>query len=333
MKILKVMNLRSNRGGLTGAVMELATSLRKEGFSLDIVSIHGKIRERIKNIAKIIKGAKNYDLIMATGCADYGFLPIAIGVVAGRIHKKRILVDFHSGYPEPFMQHFGRLVKIFLGNIPVTVASGYLFDIFKKYKLNVFLMPYHFHYDAFPERSNKFEWNKKIMWAASFQFMYDPETALKACSLVLGKRQDVEFHFFGEGKLLKNLSKKYSHKNIFFKGFIPRSELLPQYQQYCAFLNTSFGDNFPLRLVEASFYELLVISARCSGVATIYNDKECLFFEKGDYVKLSEHILGVLEGQHFYDPFRNNMHKKIMSFTWEKVRDKWLSLLNENKTK
>ena len=333
MKILTVMNLRCNRGGLTGAVMELAASLREEGFSLEIASTHGKISERIKNIMKIIKTARNYDVIMATGCADYGFLPIAIGVLAGRIHKKRILIDFHSGYPAPFMRRFGRLIRIFIGNIPVTVASKYLFDIFNKYKLNVFLIPYHFHYDTFPKRTALFKWNRKIMWAGSFQVMYDPETALKACALVLSKRQDVEFHFFGEGRLWAELRKKYNHQNIFFEGFIPRNEMLLQYQEYSIFLNTSFGDNFPLRLVEAAFYELLVISARYGGTATIYDDKECLFLEKGNYIKLSEHILGVLEKPHLYDSFRENMHKKVMSFTWEKVRDKWLELLKEAKTK
>lgn len=321
------MNYRSDWGGISGAVEELVKSLQEEGFCVDIVSTFGRIRDRIKSIANIFRTAYRYDLIMATGCAEYGFLPILIGVMAARFYCKKVIVDFHEGYPVPFMNRFGRIIRLFLGNIPVTVASTYLLDIFNKYKYKTFLIPSHFHYEDFPKREKPFSWNKKFIWAGSFQFMYDPQTALSACEMALQKRNDIEFHFFGEGPLLNRLKNQYAHPNIIFKGFLERSRFLKEYQQYCAFLNTSFGDNFPLRLVEAGFYELLVISARCGGTATIYNDKECLFFDKGDYKKLSTYILDVVEKTHLYDVFRENMHRRVMSFTWDKVRDNWLRLI------
>lgn len=333
MKILIVMNYRANWGGIPGAVEELVNSLRGEGFCVDIQSTRGRIRDRIKQIINIFKISTQYDLIMATGCADHGFFPIFVGVLAARFSKKKVMVDFHEGYPGPFMNRLGRITKLFLGNIPVTVASKYLFDIFNKYKFNVSLIPYHFHYENFPKREEPFSWNRKFIWVGSFQFMYDPEAALKACEVVLKKRNDVEFYFFGEGPLLDKLKKQYSHQKIIFKGFLPRNELLKEYQHYSVLLNTSFGDNFPLKLVEAGFNEILVISARYGGTSTVYDDSECLFFEKGDYGKLSEHILDVIEKPHLYDFFRENMHKKVMSFTWEKVRDKWLELINANKLK
>jgi glycosyltransferase involved in cell wall biosynthesis len=321
------MNYHANRGGITGAVEELINSMKQNSLNVDIISTHGAIKDRIKNIANIFKIASRYDLIMTAGCADFGFLPIIVGVIAGRIFRKRIIVDFHEGYPKPFMDRFGKAIKLFLGKIPVTVASKYLFDIFSEYKFDVTLIPYHFHYENFPKRENSFVWNNKIMWVGSFQFMYDPETALKACSEILKERKNIDFYFFGSGPLFCRLKEKYIHPNIIFKGFIPREMLLKEYQNYCIFLNTSFGDNFPLRLVEAAFYELLVISVRYGGTATIYDDKECLFFEKGDYKKLSEYILRVLEKPSLYDSFRKNMHETIMGFTWERVRDKWLQLI------
>ncbi|MFA5337274.1 MAG: glycosyltransferase family 4 protein [Candidatus Omnitrophota bacterium] len=329
MKILIVMNYRgADWGGITGAVEELVASLKIEGFYINIATTHGKIRDRIKHVVHIFKIAPEYDLIMATGCGDYGFLPIFVGVLIARFFHKRVVVDFHEGYPLPFMNRFGKIIKLFLGNIPITVASKYLLDIFNKYKLNAYLIPHQFHYEKFPKRERPFSWNKKFMWVGTFQFMYDPETALKACEIVLEKNPDMEFYFFGKGLLLDRLRKKYSHPKIIFKGFLPRRELLKEYQNYCVFLNTSFGDNFPLRLVEAGFNEMLIISAKYGGTCTIYSDSECLFFERGDYKKLSNYIFEVIEKPHMHDSFRKNMHKKVMGFTWDKVRDNWLSLLN-----
>ncbi|MDP2923539.1 MAG: glycosyltransferase [Candidatus Omnitrophota bacterium] len=364
MKILIVMNYRPNWGGLTGAVEELVKSLKGEGFCVDIASTRGRIRDRIKSIANILRIAPHYNFIMATGCGYHGFFPIFIGVIVAKIYRKKVLVDFHEGYPAPFMSRLGRIIKLFLGNIPVTVASKYLFDIFNgigkytlkgtsktflttetsqgkvpssptklanevscKYKFNVSLIPYHFHYEDFPKREKPFSWNKKIMWVGTFQFMYNPETALKACEIVLKKRDDIEFHFFGDGPLLGKLKKKYAHPKIIFNGFIPRSDLLKEYQQYCAFLNSSFGDNFPLRLVEAGFNKLLIISVNYGGTSSIYSDKECLFFEKGNYQELAQHILKVLDNPTVYDSFRINMYNKIMTFTWDNAREKWLSFL------
>ena len=327
MKILVVMNCKPEGGGLCGAVEELVKSLRGEGFYVDIVSTQGRIRDRIKSILNIFKITPQYNFILAAGCANYGFLPILIGVITARIYRKKVLVDFHEGYPKAFMSHFGFIIKLFLGDIPVTIASPYLLDIFRGHKFNANLIPYHFHYEDFPQRTKPFSWNKKFIWIGSFQFMYDPETALKACEGVLKKRNDVEFNFFGTGPLLGNLLKKYKHPNIVFHGFIPRRELLSRYQEYSVLINSSFGDNFPLRLVEAAYYELLVISARCCGTATIYDDKECLFFEKGDYQRLTELILSVVENPHLYDSFRENMHKKVIGFSWDKVKEKWLNLI------
>lgn len=328
MKIISVSNYLPNKSGITGAIGELIKSLREEKYEVDILSTHGSIRDRVKNIIKLFKDAPGCDLIMCAGCAYYGFLPILAGVTAAKLHRKKVVVDFHAGYPRPFMDYFWWIIKLVIGKSPVTVASGYLFDIFKKYQFNVFLIPYHFHYENFPQRTGKFSWNKKIMWVGSFRFMYAPETALLAARLVLQKRNDVEFHFFGRGPLWEKLKNIYSHPNIIFEGFVPRNELLKKYQEYSIFLNPSFGDNFPVRLVEAAFYELLVISARYGGTATVYNDEECLFFEKGDYKKLSEYIFEVLEKPQMYDSIRENMHKKVLGFTWEKVRDKWLGLIN-----
>jgi len=327
MKILIVMNYKADWGGLAGAVEELVTSLKKEGFSVTIASTHGTVRERIKNILHIFKTAPRYDFIMATGCGYYGFLPIFIGVVAAAVYKKKVLVDFHEGYPQPFMRRAGKIIKLFLGKIPVVAASHYLFNILAAYRLRAFHIPLHFHYEDFPRRRESFKWNKKFIWVGSFQYMYDPQTAFRACQKVLAVRNDIEFYFFGTGPLLNRLKKQYAHPNIICKGFIPRSSLLKEYQLYCALINTSFGDNFPLRLIEAGCNELLVLTAQCAGPATIYNDQECLFFEKGDHEKLSEYILQVADQPHRYDALRANMHRKAMSFTWEKVKDDWMKLL------
>lgn len=331
MKILFVMNYRSGEG-LTEATNQLIKGLRSEGFQVTISSVYGErggIGERIQGILKIFAIISQYDYIVAVGCADFGFFPILIGWGFGKLYKKKILINFHEGYPESFMKRFARIVKILIKNTPVVVASGYLFDMFGKYGFKTFLISHHFYYNDFPQRKRDFSWNNKFMWVGTFKFMYDPETALKAAKIILDARNDVEFHFFGNGPLLENMKIKYQHPNIKFFGFIPRDKLLAEYQNFSVFLNSSFGDNFPVRLVEAVFNKLFVISANYGGPPTIYGDTECVFFERGDYKRLSELIFNIINKPHLYDSFRENIYRKVMSFTWENVKDKWLDLIKK----
>lgn len=327
MRILAVMNYRKGRSGITNAIDELFKSLRNEGFTVDVVSTHGRLRDRRRNIFGIFNRVAGYDLVLAVGCAYYGFLPILIGVIAARLHRKRILVDFHEGFPQSFMDRCGRFIKMFLKDIPITVASEYLGDIFEQRRFNIFTIPYHFHTEHFYKREKPFIWNKKFLWVGSFCSMYGPEIALKACELALRQRDDLEFVFFGDGPLLEKMKTKYNARNITFRGHVPREQLLKEYQNFSVLLNTSLGDNFPVRLVEASFSELLVVSSRCGGTPRIYSENECLFFDRGDYKRLSEYILEISQNPAPYDSLRLAMHRKVLGFTWDKVRGKWLQLL------
>jgi len=328
MKILIVMNYRRN-SGITVAIEERLKSLRREGFDVQLVSTHGRIRDRIKNIFYVLKTAPRHDLIMAVGCAYYGFLPIIVGVIAARAYKKSILVDFHDGYIQSFIKRFGRLIKLFLGDIPVTVASRYLLDTFKEYRINAVLITHHFHYESFPVREKPFDWNKRFVWVGAFIKDYDPETALRAAELVLEKKEDIMFHFFGEGPLLEEMKRKYPHKNIEFRGMIPHGELLREYQHFSVLINSSLSDNFPLRLVEAAYNELLVITTNYGGVPTVYDEKECVLYDRKDHKRLSEHVLAIINDPHSYDALRKNMCSKVRSFTWGGVRGKWASLLEK----
>jgi glycosyltransferase involved in cell wall biosynthesis len=327
MKILFVMNVREGRGGPLFNIKIRKKNLIQEGFSVDIMSTYGKVRDRIKQIAHIFKLSNSYDIIMGIGSYYYGFLPILTGFVCAQINKKIFLADFRGGYC--FIPKFGFFLKIILKDTPIIVASKFLFNAFKRHNLNAILIHHHYNFNDFPKRSVSFCWNKKFMWVGTFEEMYDPETALKACNLVLRVDPDAEFHFFGTGPLLSKLKIKYSNPRIVFEGIIPHNQLLKKYQQFSTMINTSFLDNFPNRFIEAGYNELLVITVSGGGVATVYNKNHCVFINKRDYKHLSESILDVLCNPAKYDVLRKNMNEKILSFTWDKVRDSWLNLLKE----
>ncbi len=82
MKILTVMNYKSKKGGLVVEAEQLIASLKKEGLSVEAISTYGNIFKRLTAIYRIFKIAPQYDIIMAAGCAYWGFMPIVVAALA-----------------------------------------------------------------------------------------------------------------------------------------------------------------------------------------------------------------------------------------------------------
>lgn len=328
MKILSIMNYKVKGSGITQQMLRLFSDLKNEGINTFICSTYGNVFQRLFNIIKIFRNAQNYDLVFASGCAYTGFLPIIVGTYVAKWYNKPLIIDFHDGQAKVFMHKWGKYAQHIMRYGTVTVATQFLYDIFKNYKLKVVLIPHHFDFtQIIHNKNNKYQWNKKFIWTRAFYPLYDPETALKAAKLVLEIYPDMEFHFFGDGPLRKKLEKKYKMAGIIFRGHIVHNDLLKEYGEFSVFINTSLYDNFPISIVEAAANNLLVITTPVGGIRTLYSEDECLFFRPRNYKELAHHILKVIENPYKFVKFVNNLKNKVLKFTWSNVKDKWLNLL------
>jgi len=158
--------------------------------------------------------------------------------------------------------------------------------------------------------------------------VYQPELDLEVAR-VLTESHNFEFHFYGNGSSYYDLKKKYETSKIVFHGLINRDDLLKEYGKFSILLNTTLSDNLPNTIIEAGFYQLMVVSSKVGGISTTFTDKEILFVEKNDVDSYVESILSIYENESKYDIIRNNLYEKIMQFKWTNVKNKWLKLLNE----
>jgi glycosyltransferase involved in cell wall biosynthesis len=326
-RILIIMNYRHGRGGLTGAVDELVLSLTEEGYHIKIVSTHGNVLQRLSGVRACFKAAPKYDLILGVGCSYVGFFPIMVASIVSSIFHKSVVYNFHSGEALAFLKRCYMLIRIFIGSRPVVTASEFVTNAFGKYNFNAVRIPYHFNYNRnFITRRVSFSWNNRVLFVRGFHEIYQPELALSAAKHVLAQNKDYEFHFFGGGKLKERLEAKYKHANIIFRGFLARKILLREYGNFSILINTSLYDNFPLSIVEAGYNELLVISTRIGGIATIFDDSEVLFFD--DAGELQDLLFRIAEDPARFDSLRKRLHMKVLSFTWENVRLDWMDVFN-----
>ena len=327
MKLLIILNYRPNQGGITGQIDELAKCLTNEGWKITMVSTHGNVWQRVQGIMKAIIYSFRCERILGVGAAYLGFFPIIVAAIVANISFRKIVFNFHDGQAQKFLREYLWLVRIVIGRNPVVCASAFVAQCFKEKGFAVLEIPNHFQFrENHPPWRSKFDWNNKIVWARSFKKLYQPEMALQAASKALKQNRHLEFHFFGDGPLLKSLKSKYAQPGIIYHGFIPRERLLERYREYSIMINTTCFDNFPLSIVEAGFSQMCVLTTRIGGIATIYRNDEVLFFS--DVEELVDKILDFAKHPHDFVSFRNKLHKKVVDFTWTNVRESWLRCLS-----
>lgn len=327
MRILIISNIRCNKSGITVQVLSLSNKLKNESHQIELVSTYGTLFERIKGILLSFKKAFSCDLILGVGCAFYGFFPIAVASTVAFLTRKPIFFNFHDGQVQVFLEKSERLIRFFIGKRKVVVATEFLYDIFKKHSFDAELIHNFFDYDSFPQRESEFKWNNKIIWARSFEKIYQPEFALQVAFKTLEKT-NCEFHFYGDGSLYDDLYKRYKHPSISFHNVVLREKLLKDLSNASIFFNTTIYDNVPNIFFESGYYKLLVVSTKVGGISTTFNENEIVFSRDNSVEIFSELLSSIIENPLDYDKYRSNLNKKILRFTWEDVRNKWLSLIN-----
>jgi hypothetical protein len=332
LNILIISNLRPNKSGITEQVYNLEKGFIQESHKVTLVSTYGTVIERIKGIYKSFREAFSCDLIIGAGCAFYGFFPIAVASTVAYFASRPVLFNFHDGQAEAFLKKSGKLIRFFIGKNRVVIASEFVNEIFERYCFNTELIPNIFDFESFYEKEDGFSWNTKVIWARSFESIYQPELALNIALRTLEKTE-CEFHFYGNGMLQEEMKSKYSNTKIIFHGLVPREKILKELSESSVFLNTTAFDNMPNSFFESGYYKLLAVSTKVGGIATTFSEDEIVFSAGNNADSFSEILCDVFQNPAKYDSYRLNLNKKVLKYNWNNVREKWSDLLKKYERK
>lgn len=326
-RILIIANIRKFQGGITTQILDLAESFRNEGITTELISTHGSITERVKNVWRAYSAAKNCDIILSAGCSYLGFFPIIVSSLTAKLRRKKIIYNFHDGQVEDFLKKYYGIVKLFIGSDVIIVATDFLRKSFRNYGFKCIKISNHFNNLGLCSKADTARDKIRIIWARSFEKLYDPDSAIIA-ALKYEDNPNVIFHFYGTGKYMNYYKEKYKNHNLKFFGFVKRKDLLSKYKEYDIFLNTALYDNFPMSIVEAGLNNLIVISSKAGGIPTIYKDDEIIFYETGNTEDFLLKLNNVISDPENYRSYADRLSKRVTEFGWENVRTKWIKLID-----
>ena len=341
-------------GGVETGTIDLATSLKKLGQTVVVVSDGGKlVKELEKNgilhiklpihkksitslllvpeVMRILK-RENIDIVHASSR-----VPAWIGFLACRLTKTPFVTSCHGFYSKHFLSSVmgrGKLVMV----ISETIKERMVKD-FRVPENKIRLIYRGLDPDKFPYDPTKYDRNKErpvVINIGRLTPIKGQREFIKAMKHVINRITTAEAWLVGDGKeyFLDELKKVRDEQgmagHIRFLG--RRSDLKDLLKVAdCLVLSTNVPEGFGRVLIEAGASGTACCASNTGGIREILEDGVSgLLFPPGDDVKMADSILKLLEDRALSKKYAGNLRKKIEAcFTLDKMASETLSVYEE----
>lgn len=326
MRVLLICNYKPGVGGISGQVDLLQRYLRSEGHTAEIFSTKASVLRRLLLPLRLLRVAREYDVLHIHCCSGWGFLPAVVGVTVGRWLKKRIVLTYHGGGGERFFDKHPRLVHHYLTRTDANIVlSEFLAKIFDKHNLPYTIIPNIIELDDKQYRLRE-TLNPNFICTRAHEELYNIPCILRAFQKVLTKIPEATLTLVGGGsqhEALVNMVKEMGLANVTFTGRVDNTEIYAYLDQSDIFLSSPTVDNMPVSVLEAMNAGLLVISSRVGGVPyMIRNGVNGLLFGSNDSNKLAELMLWSVENQTIAKAIIQQAHQSVRNYRWGSIKDK-----------
>ena len=304
-------------GGMAIQARLLERLLSKDGYLVDFFSSTGAFPlwlrpfQRVRYLRLLVRTllvcttlwgrVRRADVIHIFAASwVYFFIVVCPAVLYGRIHGKRVVLNYRGGDASQFFRWFGWLVKpIFKLASVVTTPSEFLAQAIRShFGVSVQLVPNILDGSTFRYRKRAVI-HPRILVTRHLEKIYGVDVALQAFRSVQSHYADASLWIAGTGSQdehLRGLVSAWNLQNVRFLGYVAHRDLGAIYDQCDILLNASFVDNFPGALLEASGAGLVVVSTAAGGIPFMGGGgKNALLVEPGDWNGLALAVERVLQ--------------------------------------
>ena len=330
MKVLQIANYKEGVGGISVQVKLLKDKLLAEGCECDIISTKGSAWQRFLSIASLLKIGKNYDIFHVHACSGRGFLPAIIGISAGRLLGKRVILTYHGGGAREYFERRTKLVKHYLTRTSANIVlSDFIGSLFDRFGLKYTIIPNIIELDAGHFKKREVI-HPHFICIRSLSATYNIECLLRAFKAFQNDRPDAVLTLLGDGPLrsqLESFVESQDIKNVHFMGQVSNDAIYDQLDQADIMVSTSRFDNMPVSILEGFNAGLLVIASDVGGIPyMIENGKNGLLFESNDDKMLAEKMAYAVENQELSITMIANARKSLDRYSWENSKGRLLDL-------
>ena len=333
--VLQIGNYKNSAGGISTQIENLVSNLKKENIRVQILSTRGTALWRLLVSFRLLIGYNSFAVYHVHGCSGYGFFPILLGVFAGVVKRKRIIVTYHGGMADAFLQKRSKVVKRVLANVAVvTVMSEYLRQVFEKYGIETVIVPNTF----IPVKINRIPIQRNALQAPvivstrALSSTYNILSIIKAYRLVKAEFKDAELVILGDGPERNKLEDFVTENGIMdvqFIGAVNHEDIYGYISQGTVFVSVSMVDNQPFSILEAFFCGVPVVASNVGGVPDmVTNNTTGILVEPLDLVGIVDGIKKLHKNIKFRNRIISEALEEVNKYCWPDLKDSWMRAYN-----
>ena len=330
MKILLISNYKPGIGGINAQVDLLHTYLNQEdGIKADIFSTKGNPLRRCIAFFLLLCKARRYEVLHIHACSYLGMVPTVMGVIAGKLWRKRIIITYHGGGAEEYFDKHAAFVRRWLGRADqVIVLSGFLKEIFDQYDIPCVVIPNIVVLQ--PQQKRTRDIAPHFISIRHLEPLYNIPCTLRAYEQVLQYYPEATLDILGRGSQREELEHYVAEKQLTgvqFVGQVPNQHIYDYLANADVMLSAAKADNMPVSLLEAMNAGLLVIATKVGGVPYMVEDgKTGLLFESNNCNDLADQMMWVLEHSQEVNTIIHNAQAEVQKYSWNNVKQQLMNV-------
>jgi glycosyltransferase involved in cell wall biosynthesis len=249
-------------------------------------------------------------------------------MLVGRLLRKRVILNYHSGEADDHLARWGVLVHPWLRMAhEIVVPSRYLSDVFARYGYRTRVVHNVLDVSRFRFRERSLS-GPNLVSTRNLEPYYRIDNTIRAFVLLRERFPGARLTIIGEGSeapMLHDLAHSLGGDGISFVGRM-EPEALPQVLDEAeVFVNSSVVDNQPLSVLEAFAAGLPVVSTPTGGIAELVREGETgVVVDPNDPPAMAGAIERLLGDPQQARSMARRAHRELEQYTWPSVRQGWI---------
>jgi len=156
---------------------------------------------------------------------------------------------------------------------------------------------------------------------------------VRAFAIIQQKLPEERLTIAGDGRqrvALEALVRELKLRNVEFLGLVAPDKMSELYDESHIFLNSSNIDNMPGSILDSFAAGLPVVSTNAGGIPCIVtHERTGLLVPKNDHNAMAAWAIHLLESPALTELIVTNAYDECPAYTWESVRETWLTTYME----
>lgn len=336
-------------GGQALHASTLAEQLRAEGYDVQLIPIDPafprwfKWLRRVPYVRTVINQClylpglirlRRSDIVHASSASYWSFLLAPLpALLTGRIFRKPVLLNYHSGEAEDHLGHWGMLIHPWLKLVDeIVVPSDYLRRVFTSYGYRARVIHNTIDTERFRYRVRA-PLRPRFLSIRNFEWYYGVEQTILAFALLKSRYPDATLSIVGAGSQetdLRRLCQTLDIRDIYFLGAIKPAEMPSVHDHADIFLNSSLIDNQPLSILEAMASGLPIVSTGVGDIANMLEDGVTgMIVPERDPAAMATAAELFLEQPDRARSMAARAYERLDRYSWSRVRSQWSALYDD----